>query len=90
MAEQTKTVEILVEVKVSFDESKFTEEFMQEFSDVFYDFRSIEDHIKHIAQLEARGLLKEPFTEGYGNLKDMGISVVSEYFVEGILEHHND
>ncbi|EIM25696.1 hypothetical protein [Microvirga lotononidis] len=68
-----KTVEVTMIVEVEVDESKFTPEFMREFRESFYDFHEVEDHIMHIAQLEARGLLSPRFTEGYGPLADMGI-----------------
>lgn len=61
------------EVEVSIDETKFDEAFLSEFRESFYPFFDVERHVEHIAQLEARGLL-EDFTEGYGPIKDMGIS----------------
>lgn len=60
------------EVSVEVDETKFDEEFMAEFRESFYPFHDLEDHVEHIAQLEARGLL-EDFTEGYGEISDFGI-----------------
>lgn len=65
-------VETRVEVEV--DESKFTPEFMEEFRGSFFDFETVEEHIEHIGQLEAREVLETRFTEGYGPLKDLGIS----------------
>lgn len=65
---------IVVEVEV--DESKFTEEFMREFRESFYDFDSIDKHIKHLAQLYARGFAGDgafDFIEGYGHPREMGI-----------------
>lgn len=67
------TVAVTQIVEVELDETKFDEAFMAEFRESFYPFWEIEDHAEHIAQLEARGLLSEEFTEGYGPLKDMGI-----------------
>lgn len=60
------------EVEVEIDEAMFTETFMEEFRESFYPFFDVNDHVEHIAQLEARGLLDD-FTEGYGPIKDMGI-----------------
>jgi len=60
------------EVEVEIDEAKFDEAFLLEFRDSFYPFFDVNDHVEHIAQLEARGLLDD-FTEGYGPIKDMGI-----------------
>lgn len=68
-----KTVQVTIDVDVTVDESKFTDEWMAEWRTVFYDFHTVDDHIQHIAQLEARGLLSRDFTEGYGPLADMGI-----------------
>ena len=66
-------VHVNVMVEVELDEAKFDDAFMQEFRENFYPFESLEDHAKHIAQMEAREILK-PFTEGYGLLDKMGIS----------------
>ena len=68
-----KFVQVTFDVRVSVDESKLNEEFMSEYRQSFYDFFSINDHIKHLAQLKVRGIL-EPFTEGYGEIKDLGIT----------------
>lgn len=67
-----KTVLVTIEVEVTVDELKFTDEFLAEFRASFYNF-TVDDHIQHIAQLEARGLLNPSFTEGYGPLADFGI-----------------
>jgi hypothetical protein len=64
-------VDQIVEVEV--DETKFTEAWMAEWRQSFYNFHSIDQHLEHIAQLEARGILNRDFTEGYGPLADMGI-----------------
>ena len=68
---RTVSVEMLVEVEV--DETKFTPEFMGEFRDHFFGLDTVEEHIEHLAQLEAREVLSQEFTEGYGPLKDFGI-----------------
>jgi len=66
-------VEITVEVEV--DESKFTEEFMEGFRQNFYPFTNIYQHVGHLAQLYARGIVNEfeTFIEGYGPPGDFGI-----------------
>jgi hypothetical protein len=70
-------------VRVKLDESKFDAEFMREFRESFYQFRSIEEHARHLAQLEARGvysIMPRTFIEGYGRADEMGISVEVEDF----------
>ena len=70
------TVMVAQTVSVDVDESKFTEEWMAEFRESFYPFHCVEDHVKHLAQLYARGLVSN-FTsliEGYGAPSDFGIS----------------
>ena len=68
-----RVVMVSMEVEVTVDETTFTPEFMAEFEARFFPFDTIEDHICHIAQLEARGVLCRDFTEGYGPLARMGI-----------------
>lgn len=68
-----RRVVVSMEVDVTVDESTFTPEFMAEFEANFYPFDTVEAHICHIAQLEARGVLVRNFTEGYGPLSRMGI-----------------
>ena len=55
----TKYVVVKQGIGVSVDESKFTEEFMEEFRDYFYKFYTINDHIEHLGQLYARGIVDE-------------------------------
>lgn len=69
-----RTVRVIQEVEVENDETKFTPQFMQEFRESFFDFGTIEQHIEHLAQLEARSIYGE-FIEGYGKRSDMGISM---------------
>lgn len=75
-----RKVQVVFEVEVTVDESKFTPEWLADWRESFYSFHSVEDHIEHIAQLAARDALQQNFTEGYGPLADMGIeaSVVSQ------------
>ena len=74
----TKQVSVTQTVEVTIDETKFTDEWMASFRDVFYNYYSLDDHVGHLAQLEARGLTYLPhvnneFIEGYGPAGDMGI-----------------
>lgn len=74
----TKQVEVVQLVEVTVDETKFTPEFMAEFRESFYDYSTVNDHIEHLAQLQARGLINMPeinnrFIEGYGPANEMGI-----------------
>lgn len=74
MSKTTKTVVVSQTVEVTLDESKFTPEFMAEFKRSFYEFDTIDEHRKHLAQLHARGLCDDfSFIEGYGRAQDMGI-----------------
>ncbi len=68
-------VKVIASVQVVVDASAFDDIFMREFREFFYDFHSIEDHVKHLAQLYTRSICDESstFIEGYGNPKKMGI-----------------
>ena len=74
-------VTVTHEVEVEIDKTKFDNQFMQEFSDSFYnfgEFGELCDHIEHLGQLQACGIYDmscgNPFIEGYGRAKDMGIT----------------
>jgi len=73
---EIRTIEVIQIINVSLNEDKFNNEFMNEFRRNFYEFNTIEDHRKHLAQLFARGLINEStdFIEGYGEIKTLGIS----------------
>lgn len=72
----TKTVEVRQTLNITVDETKFTEEWMEEFRSYMYRFRTLDEHIMHIAQCAARFDMNEnDFLEGYGILKDMGIKI---------------
>lgn len=68
-----RTVDVTISVEVETDDSIFTPEFLEDFRSYMYPFQNIEDHVKHLAQLEARGLLSG-FVEGYGSLKMCGVN----------------
>lgn len=54
-------------VEVEIDEDEFDEKFMEEFRSYMYDFDTIEDHVRHLAQLAARESASG-FVEGYGHI----------------------
>ncbi|HEX7927317.1 MAG TPA: hypothetical protein VF678_06985, partial [bacterium] len=66
-------------VEVTVDESKFDAAFMQTFRDTITDFDTIEQHVLHLAQLAARGVIHEfddhHMIEGYGPRRSMGIAL---------------
>jgi len=74
-----KIIRVSVDVEVTVDEAKFTEQFMEEFRQSFYPFGTIEEHIEHLAQLTSMAIIPETkhwtdsFIEGYGPAEDMGI-----------------
>lgn len=76
----TKTVAVTQFVLVTVDADAFTPEFMEDFPRHFYPFDTLDEHIEHIAQLAARGLIDgtNPFIEGYGRAEEMGIRVDTE------------
>lgn len=70
-----RLVEVTQYVTIQVDEAKFTPEWMEEFRRQFYGFDTIEEHLEHLAQLFARGVVYEfsQFIEGYGPPAEMGI-----------------
>ncbi len=70
-----KEVKVIQIIKVTIDESKFTDKFMAEFRKTMYStFHDLNDHYMHLAQLYARNICDDnSFIEGYGLAKDMGI-----------------
>lgn len=68
-------VSVTQNLVITIDDSKFTEEFLAEFRESFYPFTTIDQHIDHLAQLAARGIVGdfgERFIEGYGPAADIG------------------
>ncbi|QKS71675.1 hypothetical protein FLK61_34180 [Paenalkalicoccus suaedae] len=57
-------VERIDEFIVSVDESLFTEEYMEAFRSVYFDYYTIEEHVEHIANMRAR--FGRRHIEGYG------------------------
>ena len=74
-------VQVTFDVEVTLDDEKFTQEFLHEFSEVFYDLDGIEGHAEHLAQLYVRGIADngKTFIEGYGPAENMGISFKTLY-----------
>ena len=75
-----RRVQLTQTIEVEIDEAKFTAEFLSDFRASFYDFHDINDHLEHLAQLYARGLIDafgDSFIEGYGPQSSMGIKFIS-------------
>ena len=77
-----KVVKFSQYVEVEIDEKKFDDEFCKAFNRYFFDAskyaenreEELDEHIKHLAQLNARGIYDDTdFIEGYGPAKEMGI-----------------
>lgn len=71
-----KEYHVITTVGVEVDESKFTPEFIEDFSKHFFDIEDVEGHRAYLAELFATGRISgmsNEFVEGYGVLKDMGI-----------------
>jgi len=69
-----RRVVVTQEVTVEIDRKKFNAAFLKEFRESFYNFQTVEEHIRHLAQLYCRGLADNgAFIEGYGKTADMGI-----------------
>jgi hypothetical protein len=61
--------------KVTVDETKFTPEFLTEFSSYMFAVDSVDDCVEHLANMFARGVIDgdTAFIEGYGPVADFGI-----------------
>lgn len=69
-----RQVQVTQIVEVTINEDKFDEEFMAEFDAHFFPGYDLDDHMKHLGQLFARGISDDrDFIEGYGPAADMGI-----------------
>jgi len=71
-----KAVTVTQSVRITYDESKFTEEWMAEFRSYMYSFETIDNHLKYLSQLAAVGIWvnTDSFLEGYGIAKDFGLN----------------
>lgn len=74
-----KHVVVTQVMTVELDESKFTPEFQRDFSASIFEVDGLDEHVAHLAQLGARGVIEGTlpgeFVEGYGRLDEMGIRV---------------
>ncbi|WP_099301957.1 hypothetical protein [Bacillus sp. Marseille-P3800] len=52
------------EYEIELDENVMNEEWMEDFRENLYNFKSLKDHAEHIAQHKAR--FDDAFIEGYG------------------------
>lgn len=68
-------IDVALQVKVTVDETKFTPEFMAEFRLSISPFYELREHVEHLGQLFARGVVDNStkFIEGYGPPSEMGI-----------------
>ena len=58
------TVERTDKYIIEFDDNIINQEWLDEFSKHFYNFKELEEHAEHIAQIRAR--TEQNFIEGYG------------------------
>ena len=66
------------EYEVEIDESKFDEEFLNEYNGLITNVPNAEFHMFNLAELAALGIvddLYDDFIEGYGRMSDMGIKI---------------
>ncbi len=78
---RTFRISVTQTIDITVDDTKFDSCFMSEFRQYFFPFETIEQHAKHLAQLQARGIhdlspYASEFVEGYGPSHDMGIKGV--------------
>ena len=76
------TLEYVVDVEV--DETKFTDQFMEEYSISITKRTTIDEHMQNLAIMYARGLIDyypfpDAFIEGYGKMSEMGIKLDLEF-----------
>lgn len=73
-----KTTEVTISrsFAITYDQDKFTPEFLDKFRKHFYDFATVQEHLEHLAGCISRGIVNTPddFLEGYGKLSDFGIT----------------
>lgn len=80
-------VTLTQEVEVTVDETKFTEEFLEEFRRVFYALNTVEEHAAHLGKLRMQeGVYESSEVEGYGVLRDFGVSFDNDYDEEPEVE----
>ncbi len=87
MTKKTFTVEVIREIEVELDDDIFTDQFMEAFRASFYAFDSVDEHVEHLAQMEARELIGfDNFVEGYGDIKEMGITMKVTNQTEDVID----
>jgi hypothetical protein len=70
---KTKRIEVIVVLDVTLDESKFTDEVMNDFNDCIGK-TDMAGHFKNLAFQEANGFIGfDNFVEGYGDISDLGV-----------------
>jgi hypothetical protein len=72
-----KTVRVEFEVEIEYDERFFSKKFMKAFRGYMYPFKTVNEHLEHLAQLQVR-YLADGFVEGYGVLNEKDIHISSE------------
>jgi hypothetical protein len=84
----TKNVEATGTFSVTVDETKFTQAFFEEFSKYMHEMDCVDDAIKHLAGLYARGVIDSStkFIEGYGDVADMGIKFKGAYDARAFID----
>lgn len=77
----TKTILVEHSIDVTVDESLFTDEFIEAFKKSLYPLDDIQEHIEHIALCMAKGVIHSDrdFLEGYGILRDFGVTIKKNY-----------
>ncbi|SDR07983.1 hypothetical protein [Pseudovibrio sp. Tun.PSC04-5.I4] len=71
-------VELKSTILIDIDESKFTEEFMEQYRELIDpSFREVRDHAGLLAEFALGGIAENgDFVEGYGDLNQQGIKFV--------------
>lgn len=75
-------IAVHTDFKIEVDESKFTEEFFEEFSQSFFFMDTVQEAVEYLADLFARGMIRgEPneFIEGFGRADEMGIRFITAH-----------
>ena len=85
MAKRTYEVEVKSIIKIELDDEKFTPEFVKEFNSTMFHCGDLDDknsmlfdHAANIARYITQPNTWETFIDGYGELKEMGIKLLSE------------
>lgn len=80
------TISVSGWVDINYDPARFTDEFMEEFREHFYDYDTIEEHLEHIAyNYFVNGTSEDDFLEGYGVLKDFGIKFIGDHVATEVM-----